>query len=161
MNNLSHSLPSFNFVYDHSEDLRRTGTLINDIEDRLSRIQLYKTIYIEKGQKIEKLREKYICLINNKSKNYKQLDQLKSKIELINESLLTLTDYKIFLINKIEENILCHIQELDKSIEMIKNLKVDHKSNNRNHKCIIPEKNVEERTKKFSSNSLKVDFNLI
>jgi hypothetical protein len=36
MNNLFENFPKFNFIFDYSEDIRRTVNLINQIDDKLS-----------------------------------------------------------------------------------------------------------------------------
>ncbi len=102
------------------------------------------------------MREHYINLINFKNRNYLSLNRLKLNIDRINESLLTLTDHKIFLIKKIEENTKCHIHEIDNSIFMMKSLQ-DENKNTRNKNFSITENNLKKimkRTEKLFSSEV-------
>ena len=119
--------------------------------------------YLDAEKNLEKMREHYINLINLKNRNYLFLNKLKLSIDRVNESLLTLTDHKFYLIKKIEENTKCHIQELDLSINQMKSLP-DENENIRNKNLTITENNLNKimkRTEKLFSGEVNFLFKII
>jgi hypothetical protein len=91
---------------------------------------------------------------------------LKSRIDKICEKLLNLSDFKIAMIKKMEENSESYLREIDDSIEMLKNnnklnrnqVNIPNDANkNVNHSSVNLKKNGEQDNKKVIKKSKKIN----